>query len=164
MLLLIHFRHHLLKHHVNAGHAHVRKTSKIMAGAASKPPMGIVILNNMADVGNLMGFTPVSDLPRKALGQLKSGFIHIVIPHMRRPFSCFVPQLCQIFQECVLPPFFQAAFQFLTPGNKLHIFSQPCLKIIPGKVGKFRFIRKESLENSSEFFSIMVIMGLIYPL
>ena len=133
-------RHYLQKHHIHTGHILSPLCPEIVADAAAQPSMGIVVLNNMADVFHSAITAPAPCLTGKAFVHQKGYHVHVIKAYCRRCFSHSIPQCGKPVKIVLTPASFHSCFQLIAPGQAYVPLAEFILKIVARRVSKLRLI------------------------
>ena len=162
MVTFLKSRYDLQMYHIDARPVHSFFRTEIMRHAASKPRVGIIILNHVSYIFYTMFPAPFADLQRKILRQQYGNAIHIIPSQRRCLLSCLIPERNQSCRKAFSPSFLQHLFQLSAPRQS-HIFSSKFFfKSVSWYIAKLRFIRKKTGKGCAKILFVPLIMRLIH--
>ena len=155
-------RHNLMMHHVHAGHVLAPHLPEVVAHAAAHAGVGVVVLNDVADVLHAVRLAPLPHLPGEALVHQVGHMLHVGGAGTGGSVSRFVPQPGQAGQELRAPGFPQPFLQLMAPGQAHVPLAQGLVEGIALHVAQLRFVREEACDHPAEVRRVALVVLLVH--
>ena len=155
-------RYNLVMHHVHTGHVLAPHLPEVVAHAAAHAGVGVVVLNDVADVLHAVRFAPLPHLPGEALVHQLGHAVHVAGAGAGGLVPRLVPQPRQAQQELRPPGFPQLFFQLTAPGQAHVPLAQGLVEGIALHVAQLRLVGEEPRDHPAEIRRVALIVLLVH--
>ena len=152
----------LVQHNVDTGHILVCQGPEIMGCTVGGLGMGIVVLDDMANVLNSMFPAPGAQLGAEIAAVLPGNDVHVGIADPVGVVSQVIPQSRQQRSGIAAQTLLQHMQQLVVPGMVVKSLACPGDEGIFYVVAECRLVGEEAQEGVAEVFLQVLIMGLVH--